>query len=214
MKTYKRNSHENEFLWLISLSDLMILLFVFFVVLFSFSAKKMSVRDFAQAAAIFRGEKPKKNEISELHQKLLVKLKELSLADEVEVSEGDHELVMNIREKFLFDSGHFQLKPDSAALMRTVSTILAQIPDSYRLGVEGHTDDAPIKNPLLEDNWELSSKRAHEVLKELHLPDTVLKHTIVMGYGSQSPLLPNSDGSGNSIPENRAKNRRVTLRVF
>lgn len=47
---------EGEFLWLVSLSDLMILLFVFFVVLFSFSYQNMSSQALERASQIIRGE--------------------------------------------------------------------------------------------------------------------------------------------------------------
>jgi len=51
-----RGGSEDEFLWLVSLSDLMILLFVFFVVLFTFSYKKMTSSDFQKIMAYLRSE--------------------------------------------------------------------------------------------------------------------------------------------------------------
>ena len=56
----KHGGGEDEFLWLMSLSDLMILLFIFFVVMYSFSAKRMKQSDFLQIAASMRREAPPK----------------------------------------------------------------------------------------------------------------------------------------------------------
>ena len=48
----KRQGKKDEFLWLISLSDLMILLFIFFVVLFAFTYQKVKSSDLARILTV------------------------------------------------------------------------------------------------------------------------------------------------------------------
>ena len=52
------------------------------------------------------------------------------------------------------------------------------------------------------------------VLNALDLPNNLLKRTVLMSYGDMLPVVPNRNPAGNPIPENRSRNRRVTLRIF
>ncbi len=214
MRKKRANHSEGEFIWLVSLSDLMILLFVFFVVLFSFSAGKLSAEDYRQAAATLRGEAPKVNEIRELKDRILKELSEMALEREILVEAKNGELNIDIREKFLFESGKFEVNQDGIRIIGHLSRVLSGIPVPYRVAIQGHTDDAPMQNGIVSDNWELSSKRAHSVLRVLGLPSEVLSRTVIEGFAEMKPVAPNRDDSGHAIPENRAKNRRVTIKVY
>ena len=111
-------------------------------------------------------------------------------------------------------SGRYDLKAGGAGLLKLISHSIQNIPSSYRLGIEGHTDDVPIHMPGISDNWELSAKRAHSVLLSLELGERLKRRAVVMGFGEMEPLVPNRDEKGESISANQARNRRVTLRVF
>ena len=114
----------------------------------------------------------------------------------------------------LFDQGRFQLTEDGSQLAGAIGSALEKIPSPYRIGVEGHTDDTPIASGGFEDNWELSTLRAHSVFKALHLSEEAKTRTVLMGYGDVKPLFPNRDESGRILPANQARNRRVTIRIF
>jgi chemotaxis protein MotB len=203
-----------EFVWLVSLSDLMMLLFVFFVVLFSFSYKKWDMRDFARAGQIIRGEQPETTPLDEVQAKLLKWVVNRNLLSSVEIVQKQDSLILQIKERLLFAEGQYRLNDDGESLVNLISSAIEKIPAPYRIGIEGHTDDTPLEGKDVYDNWELSTLRAHSVLLALKLPPELLKRTVIMGYGEMDPLLPNRDEHGNAISPNQASNRRVTIRIF
>jgi len=72
--------------------------------------------------------------------------------------------------------------------------------------IMGHTDDIPIQTRVYASNWELSSYRGLSVL-EYFLKEKGLSPSrfSVGGYGPSRPLHPNDS------PKNRASNRRVEI---
>lgn len=72
--------------------------------------------------------------------------------------------------------------------------------------VEGHTDDVPIRNDRYPSNWELSAARAVNVVRALAEQHGIAPQRLMFaGYGEQKPLVPNT------TPANRQKNRRVEV---
>ena len=75
--------------------------------------------------------------------------------------------------------------------------------------VEGHTDNVPISNDCVVDNWDLSVKRATSVVrvleKDFGVPPQIMT---AAGRSSYVPLLENDS------PSNRAKNRRTRIVVL
>lgn len=212
-KGNESQDNEGEFLWLISLSDLMMLLFVFFVVLFSFSYQKLSSKDFQKMNAVIKGEKIE-NSLDKIQRKLLKWVVSKSLLEDVEIVQKEDSLIIQIKEKVLFPSGKYQLKESSFELVQLIGKALTQIPAPYRIGVEGHTDNNIMLVDNFDGNWSLSSRRALSVLKALQFQKETLKRVVLMAYGSQRPLVPNLDKKGRALLKNQAKNRRVTIRVF
>ena len=209
-------SHENdgEFLWLVSLSDLMILLFVFFVVLFSVSYKKVTQVEFQQTMAVIAGEKNFKKPLDDVQKTIAAEVVKRGLQGMVDVIQKDDALILNINDVILFESASYRLKDESHDVLLAISKALEAVPVNFRLGIEGHTDDVPINMANIVDNWQLSLLRAHSVFEALELEAPLAKRTVLMGYGQMNPLVPNRDGNGKGVPANRGKNRRVTLRVF
>lgn len=104
----------------------------------------------------------------------------------------------------LFDSGQAELKPVAWKSLRKVISLLRQT--TYPVAVVGHTDDLPIQNNNFDSNWELSLMRANRVarflMQESGLPENRFS---VRGHASFQPVQPND------TPENRALNRRVEI---
>jgi hypothetical protein len=75
--------------------------------------------------------------------------------------------------------------------------------------VEGHTDNVPIKNATLLDNWDLSVKRSTSIVRVLQNDLGVSpKQLIPAGRSSYIPLVENDS------PANRAKNRRTKIIIM
>lgn len=210
----KPPAESGEFIWLVSLSDLMILLFILFVVLFSASYKKMKQSDFAKVAASLRNEAPKQDPIEKVRNDLSKWVEEHKLQEKVAVELKDDAVLLQIKDRLLFSSGDAAILPAGISTVRSLGQTLATVPGDYKIGIEGHTDDIPIHTREIDDNWDLSSKRAMAVMKALNMDPALLKRTVLMAYGEMKPLVPNRDASGKPIPENQNRNRRVTLRIF
>jgi chemotaxis protein MotB len=215
MSRRNQQNSEGEFLWLVSLSDLMILLFVFFVLLFSFSVSRLDAKDFANITEQITGERAKEAQaLDEIQARLLKWVVDKRLLDSIEVKQKEDSLILEIRERLLFPSGNFEMNEESRELVALIGNALRNVPAPYRVGIEGHTDDVQVHNKLVEDNWDLSAKRARSVLKALDLKPDLLVRAVVMGYGEMRPMAPNRRPNGEPIPENQSKNRRVTIRIF
>ncbi|HEY5582943.1 MAG TPA: flagellar motor protein MotB [Ruminiclostridium sp.] len=86
--------------------------------------------------------------------------------------------------------------------------ILSKIPNKY-IRIEGHTDNIPINSPFFPSNWELSSDRATNVLRLLVDKAGISPKLIsAVGYGEYTPLVPNISDA------NRTKNRRVDIVIL
>ncbi len=203
-----------EFIWLMSLSDLMILLFTLFVVLFSFASKNMKQNEMKQMVASITNKPAPKTQVDEVHGQIQNWIKENNLSDQISVTLANDTLEINIKDKLLFKSGDFQLQQEGQAASQELAKILETIQDPYKIAIEGHTDDVPMHSAQINDNWDLSSKRAHSVLTSMQLSPETQKRIQLLAYGEMKPILPNRAQSGESIPENQAKNRRVTVRVY
>jgi len=72
--------------------------------------------------------------------------------------------------------------------------------------VEGHTDNVPIQTRRFPSNWELSVARAVNVVKYFAEVGKIDPHRLsAVGYGESRPVVANDTAS------NRAKNRRVEI---
>jgi OmpA-OmpF porin, OOP family len=103
-----------------------------------------------------------------------------------------------------FGTNNAELKPDAEQLLDEVVDVLVKHPEIRRVRVEGHTDNRG--NPQL--NLQLSKARAQAVMQYLVKQGVDAARLESEGYGATQPLVPNL------TPANRAKNRRVTLRIL
>jgi len=91
-------------------------------------------------------------------------------------------------------------------VLRQVAAVLSK--EELPIEVEGHSDDIPIATAQFPSNWELSSARASSVVRMLIDNGVPAKRLAVVGLASNQPLVPNDS------PENRARNRRVTITIM
>ena len=76
----------------------------------------------------------------------------------------------------------------------------------YAVRVEGHTDNVPIRTRRFPSNWELSVARAVNVVKYFAEASNIDPRRLsAVGYGESRPVVPNDTAL------NRAKNRRVEI---
>jgi chemotaxis protein MotB len=119
-------------------------------------------------------------------------------------SEG---LVISLREFGFFASGSAAIKPESLAALNRIASILAV--RTYKLRIEGHTDNVPIHTAEMPSNWELSTARATELVRLLIIDHRFEPERLsAAGYAEYHPIASNLTAQG------RAQNRRVDIVVL
>lgn len=129
----------------------------------------------------------------------------------VELSRRDDAVAVNLHGAVLFDSGSAELTPLALRALENVAPVLVGIP--YRVTVEGHTDDNPIRSQEFPSNWELSAARASAVARYLIDKGFPKDKLQVKGLADTRPVAPNRDAQGRAIEENQMRNRRIVILV-
>ncbi|MFH0730503.1 MAG: OmpA family protein [Pseudomonadota bacterium] len=119
-----------------------------------------------------------------------------------EVTENERSVIISLEADALFESGHAEIRGDRLYLLNSVGQLFRYATNDIL--VMGHTDDIPVTGNRFASNLELSVYRALNVLHYL-IDNQGLKpeRLAAGGYGDLLPRYPNDS------PENRAKNRRV-----
>ncbi len=111
---------------------------------------------------------------------------------------------LTLNDRLLFGSGSAQLTMDGLLLLAEISRIIKPLGREIR--VEGHTDDRPISTALYPSNWELSTARAIRVVKYLVESGRIAPDLLsAAGYGDSKSRVPNDSEA------HRARNRRVEI---
>lgn len=125
----------------------------------------------------------------------------------VDVETEGQKIVIRIREKASFSSGGADLRENFRPILDRVGQILKET--EGRIIVSGHTDERPIATSHYRSNWDLSASRAVSVVHELidisRIPSARFS---IEGMAETQPVVPNDSA------ENRAKNRRVEIKLL
>ena len=222
--------------WMTTYGDLVTLLMCFFVLLFAFSeidAQKFDavMESFQGSAGILEGGKTltdsklvfnampetdvsqKPIEIKELEmiKEIIDEYLEMNgLEAEISVELQDRGLIIRFPENALFDSGYADIKTDSEQTLRFLGELFSQPEFMERhIRVEGHTDNVPISTKEFPSNWELSARRATNVvtffINQMDVDDSKLA---IAAYEDNYPVAVNDTAEG------RAKNRRVDIVIL
>lgn len=117
-------------------------------------------------------------------------------------------VMISIADNLLFKSGSYEVSDRAKGVLGKVAKVVNSKPD-FECMVEGHTDNVPIKNAVLLDNWDLSVKRATSIVRVLQKDLGVNpKQLIPAGRSYYIPL------ADNDTPANRAKNRRTRIIIM
>lgn len=115
---------------------------------------------------------------------------------------------VSISDKLLFGSGSATVTNRAREVLGKVASVVTDHSE-FNLMVEGHTDDVPITNNCLKDNWDLSVKRATAVVRVLEREHYVAPERMVAaGRSSFMPKAANDSEAGRSL------NRRTEIVVM
>ena len=130
-------------------------------------------------------------------------------AGNVRIKRRGNELVVDVSDKILFDSGRAEINEGGQKVLAEVAPSLTRLPN-YVVQVGGHTDRTRVVNPETAErfptNWELSTARATNVVRFLEergkIPGSRLE---AAGFAQYRPV------AGNATADDRQKNRRIEL---
>jgi chemotaxis protein MotB len=107
-------------------------------------------------------------------------------------------------ERLLFQSGQAIVGPAGYPFLDQVVLLVKAL--KGRVRIEGHTDNVPPRSRRYPSNWELSTARAVNVVKYFIDQGGVAPQVLsAVGYGDAKPIYPND------APAHRAANRRVEI---
>ncbi|MDR2065601.1 MAG: OmpA family protein [Prevotellaceae bacterium] len=123
------------------------------------------------------------------------------------VTQKNGKVYVSLEEQLLFKSGDWNIESRGLQAIKELAKVLAVNPD-INVMVEGHTDNVPYggKGGILQDNWDLSVKRATTVARSL-LDKTGVNPKQITAAG-RSEYLPVED---ENTAEARRKNRRTEI---
>ncbi|MDD7912990.1 OmpA/MotB family protein [Polaribacter ponticola] len=133
---------------------------------------------------------------------------EFKNSKEIDIEIDQTVVMISVSEKLLFNSGSYKVKSSALELITKLADIIESEP-SMDVMIEGHTDSQTIKNESVNDNWDLSVKRATSIVRLLQNKFNIDgSRLIASGRGDTMPLY------SNTTKENRAKNRRTKIIIL
>ncbi|HUW00005.1 MAG TPA: flagellar motor protein MotD [Gallionella sp.] len=236
----RRFEHDNHDRWLVSYADFVTLLFAFFVVMYSISSvNQKKYKTFSDSLSIAFSNQPNaslttivpsdqdqllkalvdKRTAREVEQQRRMQERMNNLAGglkrvllplikqhQVDITTTKRGVVIDIRASSLFKTGEADIQPGALGVLRKVAAELNN--EKLPIEVEGYTDDIPIKTAQFPSNWELSSARASSVVRMMIDNGVSSERLAAVGLASNHPLVPNDS------PENRDRNRRVSITIM
>lgn len=127
---------------------------------------------------------------------------------DVEIKVDKTVVFINLSDAMLFKSGSSDLTPKASEVLAKIAQIIESRPD-LEVMVEGYTDNDPIKNSCIKDNWDLSVKRSTAVVRILQKEYNINPNRLVAaGRGEYNALV------ANDTPANKATNRRTRIIIM
>ena len=233
-KRYKKKPEEGQPLWLLSYSDLVTQLLVFFVMLYAISGDTLNVAEMRLLLSAFTGlgnyrggNTLQVGRLAELGHTVmslpsaergrsLGRARQTAVSvfapelktKKVRVMEDERGLVISLAADAFFEPASGQVRIEEArAVLQKASSLLSSPEFSGRkFRIEGHTDSlATDPAGPYPTNWELSTARATNVLHYLVDFGVNERQFQVAGCADTVPL------AANDSPEGRAYNRRVDI---
>ncbi len=128
--------------------------------------------------------------------------------DDIQIDIDKTVVMISISDKLLFNTASYRVSPKANDLLQKLADVINSEP-SLEVMVEGHTDPRSINTAVVEDNWDLSVKRATSIVRLLEEKYNVSPEKLIAaGRGSSIPLVDNDS------QENMAKNRRTRIVII
>jgi len=115
---------------------------------------------------------------------------------------------VSLSDKMLFKSGSYIINDNAHQVLGKISKIVNDYKE-YDILIEGHTDNVPIVNSCVKDNWDLSAMRATSIARFMQTDLGVDPARITAG--ARSEYVPKDT---NDTVDGRSANRRTEIIVL
>ncbi|SHG14662.1 chemotaxis protein MotB [Fodinibius roseus] len=204
--------------WLVTYSDLVTLLLVFFVLLYVLTPgiDQSTFNDFishfqSSTSVIFENEEASKQSDNDTLRKEWHEvnqfLEQEGLSSEVDIEKTEEGVKVTLRDSLTFDSGSAMLLPGARKVLRKIGSTLSR--EVWNVVVQGHTDNVPIASTSgYRSNWHLGAARAVSVVLFLNKNSRLQPRRFeASSFGEYKPVATNETSGG------RRQNRRVEIYV-
>jgi chemotaxis protein MotB len=218
----KEKSHDSgdhdESNWLISYADMMTLLCVFFVLMFSMAKMDEGKYETLQAEIAKKFGNDYKSPSKETALFISEVFKEQGDEQQIMIKSDPQGVMITFETMILFDSMSADIRPEGRKVLdRLLIAVKAQqqmLFKEYKVVIEGHTDSIPITSGIYPSNWELSAARATSVVRLFVDQGFKPERLTAIGYGDTRPSTAERTPAGTLDREAIMKNRRVVIRLL
>ncbi len=127
---------------------------------------------------------------------------------DIEIKVDKTVVFVNLSDKMLYQTGSANLTVKANEVLGKIAKIIESRPD-LEVMVEGYTDNVPISNDCIKDNWDLSVKRATSVIRVLQNTYNIDPNKLIAaGRGQYNTLASNDTAEGKTI------NRRTRIIIL
>jgi len=185
-------------------SDLLIFLFIIFVLLFAVQLNDKHSPGFMEkfSKEMSHDTRPPAFDANFVTA-LQAYISQNHLSQDVELVIKPDRIKLRLSQPVLFLSGDDQLAPEAKRAIFGLVPLIKK--GRYKVIVEGHTDNQPLHGGKFASNWELSFHRSFSVVKLFADSGIDPRRLSALGHGEFQPIAPNNNES------NRKKNRRIEI---
>ena len=124
---------------------------------------------------------------------------------EVDVQVLKGVVYISLADNMLYESGSYKINSRASETLSKIAKIIKDYKD-YEVLIEGNTDNVPISQTNIRNNWDLSCLRASSVVQELQTKYGVdPKRLTAGGRGEYNPI------ATNDTPMGKQRNRRTQI---
>ncbi len=211
--TKRFSKKKDEGLWLMSFSDMSMILISFFILQLSFSTMNQQKADLLREAVQSNKFEAKKDSMTSVSKRINNEIKRLNLTNSAQVTMDTTGVLVEFKDGLLFPPGSADGNPQFSAIVGQVMKVIAASPDRYKIKIEGHTDDVPIRSTKFASNWELSASRGIYLMRQFASRGVREDRMSVVAMAQTSPKKPVLGLTGKDLEQARAANRRVVIRL-
>jgi chemotaxis protein MotB len=204
--------------WLVSYADMMTLLCIFFVLMFTMAKLDEPQYEKVKESVATKFGGDYKSPTEELTRFVSNVINENGIEKETTVRSDPGGVTVTFQSTLFFDTLSAEVRQEGRAILDKLIVTIQERQDvelkKYKIVVEGHTDSRPVVSGPYASNWELSGARAARVIRMFLERGFAGERLTAIGYADTRSQFPARTLAGTLDEDALAKNRRVVIRIL